>query len=259
MDRAAALAAFHEQLRNVERPGLGGGGFRRAGRVLRCLNPVPGGWNGVEWADLDESNADEVIAEQVAYFAAHGRSFEWKYYAYDRPEDLPDRLRAAGLEPGEEEALMVAGVAEVPAGLPAPEGVELRTVTDDAGLELARRVHDAVFGGDHAPMIAGMRDRLRADPDALAVVVALAGDEPVSAARVDFHPGTDFASLWGGGTLPRWRGRGIYRATVAHRARLAAERGFTYLRTDALPTSRPILEKLGFVRISTTIPFTTPE
>ncbi|MGH3760186.1 hypothetical protein [Actinophytocola sp.] len=46
---------------------------------------------------------------------------------------------------------------------------------------------------------------------------------------------------------------------VGFRAGLAAERGFTYLRIDALPISQPILERLGFVRISTTIPFTTPE
>ncbi|HEY0454251.1 hypothetical protein [Actinophytocola sp.] len=258
MDREAALAAFDKQLRNVVRPSLGGGRFERAGNVIRCLNPTPNGWNGVEWADLTESNADEVIAEQIAFFTGHGRSFEWKFYAYDRPADLPDRLRAAGLAPGEEEALMVAAVEDIPTDLPVPEGIELRTVTDDAGLELSKRVHDEVFGGDHGPMIAGMRDRLRTDPDALAVVLAMAGDEPVCASRVDFHAGTDFASLWGGGTLPRWRRRGIYRAMVAYRTRLAAERGFTYLRTDALPTSRPILEKLGFVRISTTIPFTPP-
>ncbi|MGH3762223.1 GNAT family N-acetyltransferase [Actinophytocola sp.] len=96
------------------------------------------------------------------------------------------------------------------------------------------------------------------DPDALAIVLAMAGGTPVCASRVDFHAGTDFASLWGGGTLPEWRRRGIYRAMVGFRARLAAERGFSYLRIDAQPTSRPILEKHGFVRISTIVSFTTP-
>jgi ribosomal protein S18 acetylase RimI-like enzyme len=256
MDRETALAAFDAQLRNVVRPSLGGGEFARVGNVIRCLNPAPNGWNGIEWADLDETNADQVIAEQIEFFRSRGRDFEWKYYSYDRPADLPDRLRAAGLVPGEEEALMVAEVTAVPTDLPAPEGIEIHEVVDDAGFELARQVHDEVFGGDHGPMIEGMRTRLRTDPGSLTMVLAMEGDQPVSASRVDFHVGTDFASLWGGGTLPRWRRRGIYRALVAHRTRMAAERGYTYLRTDALPTSRPILEKLGFVRISTTIPFT---
>lgn len=53
-----------------------------------------------------------------------------------------------------------------------------------------------------------------------------------------------------------FQGRGIYRALVAHRARIAAERGFRYLQVDALPTSRPILERLGFVQLSKTTPYT---
>jgi ribosomal protein S18 acetylase RimI-like enzyme len=258
IDRAQALAAFDAQLRDTVRPIADGGRFERAGSVIRCVSPSPDGWNGVEWSDLDETTADAAIAEQVAYFAGLGRSFEWKYYTHDRPADLPDRLRAAGFSPGEAEALMVARVADVPLDVPVPPGISLRTVTDDEGLDLARRVHDEVFGGDHGPMIAAVHARLHESPDALAVVLALAGDRPVSASRVEFHAGTEFASLWGGGTLPEWRRRGIYRAMVALRARLAAERGFTYLRTDALPASRPILEKLGFTRLSTTIPFIRP-
>jgi GNAT superfamily N-acetyltransferase len=117
-----------------------------------------------------------------------------------------------------------------------------------------KAVHDAVFGGDHTPMIDSMRQRLHTG--AVGPVLALAGDEPVCAARVDFHVGTDFASLWGGGTLPEWRGKGIYRAMVSHRARLARARGHRYLRTDALPTSRPILEKMGFARLTMTVPYT---
>ena len=257
MDREAVLTAFDAQLRNTVRASLGGGRFERAGNVIRSVHPSPDGWSGVDWSDLDETNADAVIAEQIAYFKGIGRRFEWKYYAHDKPADLPDRLRAAGLRPDAEEALMVARVSDTPTDVPVPAGIEVRTVTDATGLDLARRVHDDVFGGDHGPMIAAMHARLLEEPDSLAVVVAMAADGPVSAARVDFHAGTDFASLWGGGTLPQWRRRGIYRAMVACRTRLAAERGFTYLRTDALPTSRPILEKLGFIRLSTTIPFTT--
>ena len=89
-------------------------------------------------------------------------------------------------------------------------------------------------------------------------MVALAGRTPISAGRVEFHPGTDFASLWGGGTLPAWRGRGVFRSLVAHRAALAAARGFRYLQVDASPDSRPILKRLGFVELATTTPFTHP-
>jgi GNAT superfamily N-acetyltransferase len=258
MDRAAALAAFDKQLRNVVRPTLDGGRFERVGPVIRCLSENPDGWSGIEWADLDESTADDVIAEQLRFFREQGRSVEWKYYAYDRPADLPARLTAAGLVAGPEEAVMVADVADVPE-VAAPEGIRLVDVSDEDGLQLVKLVHDKVFGGDHTPMIDSMRDRLRTNPEAVAPVLALAGDVAVCAARADFHVGTEFASLWGGGTLPEWRGRGIYRAMVSHRTQLAVTRGYRYLRTDALPTSRPILEKMGFTRLTTTVPYTPPE
>jgi GNAT superfamily N-acetyltransferase len=129
-------------------------------------------------------------------------------------------------------------------------------VSDEDGLRQLRNVHDIAFGGDHGPMVEEIRRRLPLGT--VVPVLAMAGDEPVCAARVDFHVGTDFASLWGGGTVPEWRGRGIYRAMVSYRTRLATARGYRYLRTDALPTSRPILEKLGFARLTSTVPYTLP-
>ncbi|HLU75640.1 MAG TPA: GNAT family N-acetyltransferase [Nonomuraea sp.] len=84
----------------------------------------------------------------------------------------------------------------------------------------------------------------------------MAGDEPVSAARMELYPGTGFAGLWSGGTVPGWRGRGLYRALVARRARLAADHGYRYLQVDASPDSRPILERLGFLPLTTTTPYT---
>ena len=53
------------------------------------------------------------------------------------------------------------------------------------------------------------------DADSLTVVVAEAGANVVCAAWIRFERGTEFATLWGGATLPEWRRRGIYRATVA--------------------------------------------
>ena len=93
------------------------------------------------------------------------------------------------------------------------------------------------------------------DPDALTVTVAEVGEIVVCAAWIRYASGTEFATLWGGATLPEWRRGGIYRATVAYRANLAAQRGFRYLETDASGDSRPILERLGFVPVTTTTPY----
>jgi len=87
---------------------------------------------------------------------------------------------------------------------------------------------------------------------------SLPGSLPGSSGRIEFHHGTDLASIWGGGTLPAYRRRGLFRALVAHRAAQATRLGFRYLQVDASSDSRPILRRLGFVELATTIPFTHP-
>jgi predicted acetyltransferase len=76
------------------------------------------------------------------------------------------------------------------------------------------------------------------------------GDAPASAGRLDLPPEGDFAGLFGGGTVPEFRHRGVYRALVAERVRVARERGYRFAYVEAAPTSRPILERLGFVRLT---------
>jgi GNAT superfamily N-acetyltransferase len=193
---------------------------------------VSEGWSAVLWRP-DDGNVEPLVA-RMRELPGH---VEWKYYSHDGPE-LRERLVAAGLEPDDEETVVVAEVASIP---PPPEDVDLRIVTDEF-VDLAA----SVFG-----------DRFEL-PERAVAVVALVDGQPVSGGRVDFEDGVEFAGLFGGITLPEFRGRGLYRATVAKRAELARERGYRWLYSDALPTSRPILERLGFVPITTTTPFMLP-
>jgi GNAT superfamily N-acetyltransferase len=257
MDRQAALAAFDEQIRRHPEPDAPDGHVEHDDNVIRSMSGGDG-WTGVTWCDLDHVSAEAVIAAQISRFAELSRPWEWKHYSYDQPSDLPARLLAAGFTPQPAETLLVAEIADLTLDVPPPPGVELRAVVDEQGVEALVSVHEEVFGGDYSAfgrtLLAGLARR----PSAAAAVVASAGRTPIAAARVDFHPGTDFASLWGGGTLPAWRGRGVFRSLVAHRATLASARGFRYLQVDASPDSRPILRRLGFVELATTTPFTYP-
>ena len=210
-------------------------------------------------AGLEGDELDALIARQVRAFAERGERFEWKLHGHDRPADLPDRLRAAGLVPEEQETVVIGRVDEVAAepGLPErrayPRGAASRTAS--RGSRSSRSVGLATTGS--GPRL-GRRTWPRsvaADPEGLRVFLAEAGELAVCAGWVRFPSGTEFATLWGGATLPAWRGRGIYRALVAHRARLAAERGRRYVQVDASDDSRPILERLGFVAVTTTTPY----
>ncbi|MFD9904518.1 GNAT family N-acetyltransferase [Streptomyces sp. NPDC059063] len=254
MDQAAVLAAYERQIRQKLDPDGPGVTVERTGGVIRHVGAAHD-WSAVVWSDLDADTADEAIAAQVRHFASLGREFEWKLYSHDLPHDLPERLLAAGFTPEPAETLMVADVAELPSDAAPPEGIRLVPVTDAAGVDLMVSVHEQAFGTDGTALGRQVLDQLTATPDKVAAVVALAGDAPVSSARLEFQPGTDFAGLWGGGTVAAWRGRGIYRSLIAHRARLAAARGVRYLQVDATSDSRPILRRLGFEELSTTTPY----
>ena len=257
LDPAAVLSEYDAQVRR----GLHSDGSsalgERVGPVVRWSMAGGAGWSGVVWSDLESGSADAVIAEQVAYFAGRGEQFEWKLYSYDRPPDLGDRLTAAGFIAEDAEALVVADARQIAghegAGGVLPDDVRLVQVTDETGVELMIDVADRVFGPD-PKLRRSLMEQLRNSPEFNVLVLAMAGGTPVCSARVSFDS-TDFAGLWGGGTLPEWRGRGIYRAMVGYRARLAAARGYRYLQVDASPQSRPILERLGFTCLAMTTPY----
>ncbi|MDQ1042950.1 GNAT family N-acetyltransferase [Streptomyces sp. V4I2] len=254
MDHAAVLALYDRDMREGAQPDGPGARIERAGRVVRQVAAAHG-WNGVVWSDLDEASADAAIAEQVAHYSGLGLDFEWKLYGHDLPMDLGPRLGAAGFTPEPEETLMIAEVADLTLDAEPPEGIRFLPATDGAGVDLVAEVHEKAFGTDSSRLRHQLLARLTDDPDTVVAVVALAGDTPVSAARMELVPGTRFAGLWGGGTVEAWRGRGIYRALVAQRARAAVDRGYRYLQVDASSQSRPILERLGFAPLSTTTPY----
>ena len=246
------LTAFDEQMRR--RP-VAGPGVRveTDDRVTRTVG-TDGAWSAVVWSDLTEADADDVIAAEIARSTG---SLEWKLYSHDGPADLAERLKAAGLHPEPAETVLVAEIADLDLPVAAPAGVRLVAVDDPTGVETMLHVHDAAFGpGSVHPSTAdALRAALALRPRPIEAVIAWSGDVAVSAGRVEFHEGTEFASLWGGGTLPDWRGRGVFRALVGHRAMLARNRGFRYLQVDAMPASRPILEHMGFHALAETTPW----
>lgn len=249
MDPVVVRAALDRQLRQCARPSPGTS-VERDELVTRVIGD---GWSGVVWSDLGDADVEELIAREVARFA--GTSWEWKHYSGDRPSDLSERLLAAGFIADPPESVMAVETAALDLSAAPPDGVELVIVTTAQDVEALVHVHDEVFGGDHEALGQEVAAALGSAEPAVVAVLARAGDTTISAGRVEFHAETEFASIWGGGTLPDWRRRGVFRALVAKRAALARDRGFRYLQVDAMPTSRPILARLGFVELATTTPY----
>ena len=243
------LAKYDEQVRRVS-PFEG---VERTDRIVRILLPH---WRGVLWSNLDEATADAAIAGEIARFDGLGK-FEWKYYSNDQPADLPDRLRAAGFTAEDTETLLIGDVARLPRESPLPDGIDLREITDEAGVDAMARVNLEGFGEQADE---GFRTQVLKEIRAgrTRMVVAFDGERPVSMGRVEFYAGTEFGGLFGGATIPEFRGRGIFRAIVAQRVAWATAAGCRYLQTDASDDSRPILERLGFIPVGTTTPYIHP-
>jgi hypothetical protein len=257
LDPSTLLAVYDEQLRMWQPdPPPHGTVIERDGPLLRVMEPGQRGFVGYQ--DLGERSGAEIdalIARQRDFFASRGQGVEWKLHGHDEPGDLPERLRAAGFEPEEQETVVIGLAAPLAARAQVPSGVRLEEVTDRAGLDRVVAMEEAVWNANKTHLGVGLAGEIAADPAGITVLVAIADDTVVSAGWIRYVRGTSFATLWGGSTLPAYRGRGIYTALVCRRAALAVARGFDFLQVDASDESRPILERLGFVAVTTTTPW----
>jgi hypothetical protein len=258
-ERATLLAAYDEQLRGVSEV-QGAMSCDRSGPLWRALFRREGFVSYESLESLGSAEAiDDVIAETVAYFAGNDdiERFEWKTRGHDWPPDLDQRLRAQGLEPEEVETVMVGEASLLAVDVALPEGVTVRRVDQlpdrEAIITEASAVAASIFGD--GPTGAEMLDRLDRMNGLEQFWVAEAEGKVVCSGRLARVQGTEFAGVWGGSTLPEWRGKGIYRALTAARARAALADGVRYINSDCTAMSRPILERSGLVAVTTTTPY----
>jgi ribosomal protein S18 acetylase RimI-like enzyme len=256
-DPVRLLAAYDTQLRtDAETP---------SARSVTRLGPLrlvtfPGGRGFVTYRDLGGADAEAVrrlVSEALAHFRADPDidRVEWKTRGHDHAPGLHEALVDHGFVPDETEAIMIGEARLLAVDVPLPDGVTVRRVTAEADVRAMCAMQDEAFGD---PVSDAMSDavlhRLALD-DGMELWVAEAAGHIVSAGRLEPVPDSDFAGIWGGATLPAWRGRGLYRALTAERARSALRMGKTLINSDSTAYSRPILERAGLVQVSTTTPY----
>jgi hypothetical protein len=164
--------------------------------VVRAIGiGTEGSWNGIVYSHFSIAEAEEVINDEISYFVKIGRGFEWKVYSYDQPSDLLTRLRRHGFKIGEEEAIMVLDLQELPAKLlaPAPEGIIVRTVTDYPGISHFLVLEAAIWGRSTTTrefLLSSLSDQLQRN----LAFVAYADHNPIGFGRVSASPQSCFAS-----------------------------------------------------------------
>ncbi|WP_276969425.1 MULTISPECIES: GNAT family N-acetyltransferase [Ferrimicrobium] len=256
--RAILLAAYDDELRDIAEM-QGALSWDRDGPLWRALFE---GGGFVSYKSLDHvEDLDELIARTVVYFAGMSqvKEFEWKSRGHDRPSDLDARLRAAGLVPEELETVMVGEAADLAVNVEQEPGVIIRRVDQLPEPERTQVIaaasamaKDVFNGGPSAEEMIANLDRKKGNEQ---FWVAEAANTVVCVGRLSRIAGSAFASLWGGATHPEWRGKGIYRALTAARAKAAIAERARYLHSDCTAMSRPILERSGLVAVTTTRPY----
>jgi hypothetical protein len=256
-DPVRLLAAYDDQLRtDAETPSavsvLGHGPLR--------LVTFSGGRGFITYRDLGGADAERIrrlVTEALAHYVADATisRVEWKTRGHDHAPGLHEALLEHGFVAGEEESIMLGDVARLAVDVPLPAGVTLRRVSDERDVRAMCRMVGAVFGDDDSDEVADALLRRLARDDGMELWVAEVEGWMVSAGRLEPVTGTQFAGIWGGVTREDWRGRGIYRALTAARARSALRMGKTLVHSDSTEYSRPILERSGLVKVSTTTPY----
>jgi GNAT superfamily N-acetyltransferase len=247
LDRVRQL--FFEQVRQGTASDGTGSVITATPHVVRWSAQGGSGWSEIAWSNLDEAHVDAAIAEQIEYFSSRGLPFAWRVYDADQPTDLGSRLERAGFERAYASELMVAEVDDIPQEPTLPAGVTLSFDNDELGIGRLIEVHETVFGSDHSALRRSLLTQFENSPQLRELVVAIADGKPVSSSRIEFLPERQFASLWGGSTVPEWRGKGLFRAMVSYRASVAAQRGYPYLYVTASSESRPILDRMSFASL----------
>lgn len=244
--------AFRNELRTLVRPGEGLETLPHVTR--RSLDRST--FFDVTAYDLDSTNVDAVIQAQIDHFTQLGKEFEWKVFSFDTPPELLERLKVAGFEIGNPEALVIYDLQDGLGPFAGAYGCEVRRVEHLEQLADFRMVAESVFKKDYSLTVGQLTHAIKNRIKGHDAYVAYVEDLPVAVGRLYTAPGSAFAGLYGGGTLQSFRGQGYYRAVIAARARDAAAHGARYLQLDAMPTSLPILLRIGFVHVADTWPCT---
>jgi GNAT superfamily N-acetyltransferase len=218
-------------LRLVERPGW-----------VQIVTPSlkQGGLNEVAFAALGELEADAVIDVAIAEYRALGVKFRWTVGPDSAPPDLADRLARRGLERGQTRGMARSTEGFAAGGAGGPVRVD---EVDASTLDDFTRVMAEGWDIDPGPL-ARVNEAALASEGHRLFVARLDGEPAAVAGYVAFARS---AFLLGGVVLPRFRGRGLYRALVGARLEDARARGIALATSHAREeTSAPLLEKMGF-------------
>jgi GNAT superfamily N-acetyltransferase len=245
------LAEFANRFRQPPAPGIEVTDTGRYRLTLQPDYPTPGP-NSAAWIRCREDEADAVIVEVREQVRPRRLPLMWVLDPETEPASFGEHMAAHGIlpEPHSPEVAVLVLPAEAEIEGVDIDGLELRDALADPE---SFRQADAVNAGAFRdrPREAAAQERRRRNQLAAGnrrVLLATVDGEPAGSAGLTLYPPIG-AIINGGAVLEKFRGRGVYRAMVAARLRMAREAGVPGVSVWGGPMSRPILTRLGFEQV----------
>ncbi len=227
---------------------VGGGHQRVDERVTWSIGGSPIDYhNCVVHADLEPAEADAAIAESVRAMRTHGVPGSWHVGPSMRPLDLGERLLAAGFDSGGSEPGMAIDLDALVEDLPAPTGLDIVRVTDEATLTTWRDTLAQGFGQGEleAAWVADVYARIGSGDDApFRHFVARLDGQAVGTSTVYFGAGV--AGIYFVMAHPSVRRRGVGAAVTLAALRDARARGHRIGVLGSSPAGHSVYRRLGF-------------
>lgn len=203
-------------------------------------------YNAVIRAHLDTDRADAVAARVVGRFRERGVPFMWVVKPGDTPDDLGDRLGAAGLSHVERATGMDMDLAGWSPS-PMPPGVEVRVGDDEENLrhyEGLIRTYWAV-PDDARDLIDTMNRHWSGERSPGVRFVAYADGAPVGKLFLNLTA-LPVLSVYGVAVVPEARGRGVATALMSCALSYGVERGATRAVLHSSPMAHAMYLRMGF-------------
>jgi hypothetical protein len=205
----------------------------------------------VQWS-ATERPLDELIAEVRERARGTNPVLRWWVNGRTKPDGTADALMNHGFELVETVQVLarkLTSAEELTAALDPPTGVEARPANTPDLIYLAGQIDAEVFGWPGPTPV-----QIQHEYDAVAKALgfpdsgrylAYVHNQPIGSAG--YTLADNVLRLWGGGVLPKARGRGAYRALLAARCLQGIRQGATLaLVKGRTATSAPILRRAGF-------------
>ena len=247
---AEALAAANEQNLAEAIAALGhapGVEVDTSAPRVRTATGIPhAGFNLVGHARLHSGEADQAIADTLAWFATRRVPIWWWIGPATTPDDLGPRLEGHGLTLTGSTVGMGRHLDTVPEAVPVPDGCTVMPVSDEAGL---RGIAHTTVAGNALPaellpavtqLITGLgsgRSPWR---------FYLAREHEAAVATAALFLGSEVAGIYLVATVPDARRRGFGAAVTAAALQEAQALGYRTAVLHASKMGEPVYRRLGF-------------